>query len=431
MVRRAERPRDTSPPSSSPAAPWMRVTSMASSRVSGGSSRSSVRASSVFPPRAPPTAAGCARPPPRRWRRAARRLPLHLDRRGLVGGAPLGRCGGRERARVPRRWADGVVERRDRAHARPGTAAASAAFAAGTSASSMPCRLGRPRRRRAPRGWDAPVRRASTPPDREPSEAIAGAERPRGVEQRERDREVERGPLLPRRRGREIDRDHAVRPAVARVEDAPRMRSRPSRARRRPCRRCGTGRSRPNREARPGCRPGGRRPRRAAAPRLRAKACTSYRRKATRRGHGNRGEGRSTRGTIAASSASRSLHDPFASLLSRAASSRSRGVPRPVRRLARADDIDESPAAKAVEGSLAQAPGDDVPALWDLGKTLAKPGKSAIPALRKAADTRRPGPAARDRARARPPRGRDRGRRDPSRRRRATPKAPVGSRSRR
>lgn len=58
----------------------------------------------------------------------------------------------------------------------------------------------------------------------------------------------------------------------------------------------------------------------------------------------------------------------------------------------RADDIDESTSARAVEAALAGAPADDVPALWDLGKTLSKQGKSAIPALRKVADTATPGP---------------------------------------
>ena len=64
----------------------------------------------------------------------------------------------------------------------------------------------------------------------------------------------------------------------------------------------------------------------------------------------------------------------------------------PSRRGAFADDIDESSAAKAVGASLAKAPSDDVPALWDLGKSLAKGGKTAITALREAASTAQPGP---------------------------------------
>ncbi len=64
----------------------------------------------------------------------------------------------------------------------------------------------------------------------------------------------------------------------------------------------------------------------------------------------------------------------------------------PSHRLVRGDDIDESSATKAIEGILAQAPGDDVSSLWDLGKSLAKPGKAAVGALRKAAETASPGP---------------------------------------
>ncbi len=63
----------------------------------------------------------------------------------------------------------------------------------------------------------------------------------------------------------------------------------------------------------------------------------------------------------------------------------------PSRPAVRADDIDESSAAKGVEALLAKAPADDVSTLWALAKTLTKDGKTAVPALRKAAETATPG----------------------------------------
>jgi len=63
----------------------------------------------------------------------------------------------------------------------------------------------------------------------------------------------------------------------------------------------------------------------------------------------------------------------------------------PGHRPAAADDIDESAAAKAVEAALAKAPADDVPVLWELGKSLTRPGKVGIAGLRKAAETATPG----------------------------------------
>lgn len=63
----------------------------------------------------------------------------------------------------------------------------------------------------------------------------------------------------------------------------------------------------------------------------------------------------------------------------------------PAPRTTRADDIDEASSAKAVEASLARASSDDVAGLWELGKSLSKGGKSAIPALRKVAETAPPG----------------------------------------
>ena len=62
-----------------------------------------------------------------------------------------------------------------------------------------------------------------------------------------------------------------------------------------------------------------------------------------------------------------------------------------VLRPARADDVDEAAAKRAVDTLVAKAPDDDVSALWVLSKSLAAGTKQAIPALREAAAAAKPG----------------------------------------
>ena len=61
-------------------------------------------------------------------------------------------------------------------------------------------------------------------------------------------------------------------------------------------------------------------------------------------------------------------------------------------RPALADDLDEATARRGIEAALTKAPETDVPALWQLSRSLAEAGKQGIPALREAATSAKSGP---------------------------------------
>ena len=216
VVRRAERPRLRSRPRrrAAPAMLWIRVTSSASARVSGGRIDGSRRASIVLPVPGGPEAAGCGR---RRRRSSARRSTSAWPRtsaRSACGrrGASAGDAGSGGGGRSPPRRTVGDLGERARRRRRRARRRAPPRRRARAGR-----RARRGRRARAPSATASAPRhgRSSPPSESSPktarrSSASAGtwplaASTPHG------DREVEAGPGLAQVRGREVDGDAPLR----------------------------------------------------------------------------------------------------------------------------------------------------------------------------------------------------------------------------
>ena len=205
-----------------PATDWMRVTSIASSGVSGGRIDGRRRASIVlpvpggpcrnrlWPPAAATSSAGDERVVAADVGEVGHRLGLGLGRRRPA--RPAARRVAAQHRRPPRSATSTPRT------STPGTSAASRARERGSTSRASPCR-------RAPSATASAPRIARTSPVSESSPTTAqpstrlGVELAGGDEERDRERQVERRADLAQVGRREVDRDPLLRELVARVDD--------------------------------------------------------------------------------------------------------------------------------------------------------------------------------------------------------------------